>query len=331
MSVCYPLKLKPFLSERVWGGSGLSRFYSEKEAAGRPIGEVWTLCGSQPVVNGVHKGVSLDSLCAEFSELLPLGSDPAAGFPLLIKWLRAEQWLSVQVHPDDALASELSGIPGTRGKTEAWYVTEKVPGSELILGAAEGSSPEKIRSAEGADILPLLKRVSPECGSCLCINPGTIHALGPGITVLEVQQNSQITYRLYDWDRLGLDGKPRQLHKEEAAAAVSRGWKNNLAQNGASEVFTEGVQFPELLGRPLVSCAYFRMEIINGVTELCWNTPGSCPDIIIALSSGVNIELDGCAEELCEGESCVLAGGGRRAVLRLADGACAVRAAMPVC
>src|SRR5262249_52399588 len=137
----------------------------------------------------------------------------------LIKFLDAQQWLSVQVHPDDELAAKLEGEP--RGKTECWYVLDAVPGAQIVYGFAESMDAESFRKAIAERrVKDVLQYVSVAPGDFVFMPAGMVHALGPGLLIYELQQTSDITYRVYDWDRVGLDGKPRELHLEKALACT---------------------------------------------------------------------------------------------------------------
>lgn len=208
-----PLLLQPALKVKVWGGRRL-------EAAGiplpdaQPYGEAWVLHDSATVAQGPLAGRALGDLLPQYGAALAGPDvDPGAGWPLLAKLLDASAWLSVQVHPDDAWARRLENEP--RGKTEAWYVVAAEPGARLVRGVQPGCTREQLAAAIHAGALDeLLLHVPVRAGDALLLRAGTVHALGPGLLVYEVQQTSDRTYRLYDWGRRGLDGQPRPLHVE---------------------------------------------------------------------------------------------------------------------
>ncbi len=217
----YPLKLQPTLHVKVWGGRQLERLLNKPLPSAEPYGESWELHGGARVINGDLQGASLDQLTREHgAELLGMGSDPAAGFPLLAKFIDAGDWLSIQTHPNDEQAQALESQP--RGKTEAWIVLHAEPGAKLVIGLKPGSQRADLAAAIKQNRLEaLLDTVEVTAGDTLFMPANTIHALGPGILVYEIQQNSDITYRLYDWGRLGLDGKPRELHIEKGLAVAN--------------------------------------------------------------------------------------------------------------
>lgn len=320
----YPLIFKPYLAPRVWGGKALARLCPSVSQAAEPIGEVWTVGGSQEVANGFYTDLTLDELYRRFPRRLGnIGHDAEARFPLLIKWLRAEHWLSVQVHPSDSLALLLSGS-SAQGKEEAWYVTESNPGAELILGVHPHSCCCEFLRTSGAEMLRFLSKIKPTVGDCLCLKPGLIHALGPGITVLEVQQNSDLTYRLYDWERLGLNGQPRQLHTKEAAAVLRNCWSVNLSKNekpGPSEQC-----FPPTLGQVLLRAEHFRLELLKAEQGIiAWLTDPLFPEIIVCTQGTLQVSLHGKSERLRNGQACLLTAGSVSAQLSFEPAGQAVR------
>ncbi len=211
----YPLLLDPALHVKVWGGRRLADVMGKTLASAQPYGEAWEMHDSARIVNGALCDRTLGDLLDVFgADLIGKLSDPGEGVPLLVKLIDATDWLSVQVHPNDAQAYQLEGEP--RGKTEAWYVIASEPDSRLVIGVQPGTTRAQMATAIRENRLePLLVYADVAPGDVLYIPAGTIHALGPGILIYEIQQSSDTTYRLYDWGRLGLDGSPRQLHVEK--------------------------------------------------------------------------------------------------------------------
>ena len=208
----YPLKLQPALHVKVWGGRMLEEALNKRLPTADPYGESWELHDTVSVTNGPLAGTTLGELTQRYgAALIGDGNDPSEGFPLLAKFIHASQWLSIQVHPDDRQARELEGDP--RGKTEAWVILQAAPGAKLVIGLEPGTSREQMAEAIRRNALePLLVYAEVEAEDVLYIPANTVHALGPGLLIYEIQQASDITYRLYDWGRLGLDGMPRDLH-----------------------------------------------------------------------------------------------------------------------
>lgn len=212
MSELYPLKLRPALHVKVWGGRRLADMMGKRLPTAEPYGESWELHDSAVIANGPLRGNNLGDLARQYgAELLGRGNDPSAGFPLLAKLIDASDWLSIQVHPDDEQALSLEGEP--RGKTEAWVILHAEPGAQLVIGLKPGTTRELVAQAIRRNQLEaLLVYAQVATGDVLYMPANTIHALGPGLLIYEIQQASDVTYRLYDWGRLGLDGLPRELH-----------------------------------------------------------------------------------------------------------------------
>lgn len=215
MSVLSPFALAPFFSPRPWGRQNLSAWYSADvlPRATEPIGEAWLTGPSCIAAGGGVDGLDLRTIAARHTEAL-LGEWRAENeFPLLLKLLFPDGKLSVQVHPDDAQAQKM-GEP--RGKTECWYVVEAEPGAAVACGLKSGVAPEQMRSAVADGSLEdLLQMVPVSKGDMVFVDAGTVHAIGPGVTLLETQQTSDTTFRLYDY------GRPRELHLDNGIA-VSR-------------------------------------------------------------------------------------------------------------
>lgn len=217
----YPLQFKPDFKEKIWGGRSLEPYYNLPDGK---IGEAWIISdhphGSTQIENGAYKGKTLYELMSDSRTSLQalLGTNGAKQklnrFPLLIKLLDCNDDLSVQVHPDD----DYEKLPaGELGKTEMWYVLQSRPGAQIIYGLKDDFSIDQMEEAIRQDrLLDGLKSVHPEPGDSFYIPAGTVHALGKGVVVAEIQQNSDTTYRLYDYNRPGLDGKLRELHIEDS-------------------------------------------------------------------------------------------------------------------
>ncbi len=206
----YPMKLIPIPRQMIWGGNGLKNKYN-KFTDMNNIGESWELtCRSEArsvVANGEYAGT-------ELSSLLHCGND----FPLLIKFIDACDKLSVQVHPDDNVTDE-NGYP--LGKTEMWYIIDAAEGAHIIYGISDNVTlPEFEENIKNGNLNSCLKEVYVKPGDCYFIPAGQVHAIGKGILLAEIQQNSDTTYRLYDYDRLDKDGNPRELHIKKALNVI---------------------------------------------------------------------------------------------------------------
>ncbi|MBL8860501.1 MAG: class I mannose-6-phosphate isomerase [Planctomycetes bacterium] len=211
-----PLRFERHTFEKVWGGRRLAPFLG-LPGSDRPWGESWEVCDRDEapsvVRDGPLTGTRLRDLVARRGVELLGHARPAAGgrFPLLVKFLDTAAPLSVQVHPS------ASDPAGGEAKTEAWCFLDAAPDAQVWLGLAPGTAPDALRRAAGsAQIVPLLAAWPARPGECALVRGGTVHAIGAGVLLLEVQDNSDTTHRLYDWDRPGLDGRPRPIHVESA-------------------------------------------------------------------------------------------------------------------
>ena len=217
----YPVKFAPIYKEMVWGGTRLAQMFNRTLPSSK-VGESWDIScrpGEMGIIeNGPYTGESFENYIGK-SKAKILGTRLAncEKFPLLVKIIDANDALSIQVHPDDAQARQRGGEDG--GKSEMWYVLNPPHDGKLIIGLKPGISREKLAEAyENGTVEDCINYLPVAVGDIINIPAGLVHALTPGIIVAEVQQNSDITYRLYDYNRLGLDGKPRPLHVEDALA-----------------------------------------------------------------------------------------------------------------
>ncbi len=235
----YPLLLEPRLHRRLWGGRRLAGWLGDLgalPASGpehEPIGEAWLVGADNVVTNGPSRGETLGELAARQGAAL-VGEGPLARYgavvPLLAKLIDAEQDLSVQVHPDDAYALREHAGSGHLGKSEAWYVLEAAPGAGVLRGFLEPQTPAAVRAAALGGTLPDLMRRLPAGPGTVVVNPaGTVHAIGGGCLIFEIQQASDLTYRLYDYGRVGADGVPRELHLDRALAVADLGGDGGTA------------------------------------------------------------------------------------------------------
>ena len=221
----YPLKFRPILKSMVWGGEKIAPFKSISTDQ-HNIGESWELSGvkgnESVVANGEYAGRTITDLIQEFKDKLIGKSNygkTGDQFPLLVKFIDAKQDLSIQVHPNDELAARRHN--GSKGKTEMWYVVETDPGAHLMAGLKKSITPEEyVERVNNNTITDVLEDFSLQKGDVFFLPAGRIHSIGSGSFIAEIQQTSDITYRIYDFGRLGLDGKPRELHTELAKDAI---------------------------------------------------------------------------------------------------------------
>ncbi len=255
----YPLTFKPIFKERVWGGRKLEQLYRKPLPPGRPIGESWEISdrpGDVSVIaNGSLAGRDLHWLMDNHPEELlgPAGQSPKR-FPLLVKILDAQEKLSLQVHPPAAKAVELGGEP----KTEMWYIADALPGAELYVGLRHGVRRDEFeRKCGDGTVAECFHRVGVKPGDVMFLPSGRVHAIGAGLVIFEIQQNSDTTYRVFDWNRVGLDGKPRELHLSESLASIDfEDFEPSLV--GHVRQAQDSIQI-----RPLVNDPLFKVDALS--------------------------------------------------------------------
>lgn len=249
MKLAAPIVFEPLYMERVWGGRKLETLFGKPLPSGAIIGEAWELVDreeAQSVVHcGVLRGKTLNELWTQYRESVfgARYANAGARFPLLFKLLDAAEKLSVQVHPPAAVAPELKGEP----KTEMWYVADAEPGADMYAGLTAGATREGFEKAlSTGHCADLLHRIPTRAGDCIFIPSGRVHAIGGGNVIVEVQQNSDTTYRVFDWNRTGLDGKPRALHIAESMRSIDFDDHEPELQPPGND--------------PLVQCEYFAIN-----------------------------------------------------------------------
>ena len=216
----YPYALEPTETPAIWGGDALVRHFGKVGDADVKIGESWECWDTNSVKNGPLAGCTVAALRAELGSHLLGNLDPSRIFPVLTKIIDARDWLSVQVHPNDAYAQRVEHQPN--GKTECWYIFSAEPDSELVLGWTHDTSrAEYERRVADGSLGDILRRVPVKAGETFYLPSGTLHAIGKGIILFETQQASDLTYRIFDWNRLGADGKPRELAVQKAADVLT--------------------------------------------------------------------------------------------------------------
>ena len=216
------LRFAPIYQTRVWGGRALEAALGRSLPPVDPIGESWELVdrpeAQSVVAEGPMAGLSLRSLLERQAAAIMGPAWPAQRpFPILVKWLDCRERLSLQVHPPSSVAGELRGEP----KTENWYIAETAPGSRLIVGLRKGVTRARFEAAAGAGNLEeCVHSFNVAAGDSILVRSGQVHAIDAGNLILEIQQNSDTTYRVYDWGRVGLDGRPRQMHLAQSLRSI---------------------------------------------------------------------------------------------------------------
>lgn len=221
----YPIKFENIYFEKVWGGDEFKEFRSNVK--GGSIGESWDIAchsnGMSIAANGIFKGKSLKELIDEFGEDIVGSNVDKDNFPLLVKLINSKDYLSVQVHPNDEYAKEYEN---QQGKTEAWYIMSACEGSNLIVGTNGCTKEQFIDAIKNNKVEDCLNFVNVKQGDCFLINSGLVHAIGKGLVILEVQQNSDVTYRVYDY------GRDRELHIDKSLDVIDfNGKAINLSKN----------------------------------------------------------------------------------------------------
>lgn len=304
-----PFRPVPLARERVWGGT---RFGPPGML---PIGELWLAGPSLVVADGPYAGQTLDALASELGPAL-IGSaaplDPGPRFPLLLKLLDPAAWLSVQVHPNDTAARRLAG-PDAVGKTEAWYVLEAEPGAQLLAGARPGVREVDLRTAirGGAATTGFLVRHPVTAGDVVLVPAGTLHAIGPGLLLYELQQPSDLTYRVDDWGRPASRARP--LHTQEALASVAPRSRPTVRS-------TVG-------GGRVVACRHFTLDIFDAPASL--GPAGRTVQLVTAVGAPAEMAGTGWSERLEPLETIVVPAAAGAWELRPGPGGRALVAGLP--
>lgn len=282
----YPLRFEPIFTTNLWGGRRLPAYLNHTVPHNDPVGEAWVLSdvdGSPSrVAAGPLAGVTLrELLAADPARVVGAAKTPQGRFPLLLKFLDARQELSVQVHPNDEQAARLG--PGKFGKTEAWVVLDRDPAtSRLYAGFAEGVTASDFRTALAARTTPrTLHGFTPDAGDCVFLEAGTVHAIGADLFLFEVQQTSDITYRLYDWDRVDAKtNRPRELHVEAGLACA------DFRRGPCRPVVPAATEVGGVRREKLVACAHFTLERFTGAVPFRVGAANQCRAVVCVGGSG---------------------------------------------
>lgn len=280
----YPLKMQPVYKQYIWGGENLKKLYGKDTPNGNAA-ESWEVSchpnGLSTIANGKYKGQTLAQTVSILGKSI-LGKTISVDekFPLLLKILDANSKLSVQVHPEDDYA--MKNENGEKGKTEMWYVLDCKPGAELIYGFKDGITRDAFENAIKNNTLEgILNTVKVSKGDAFFIPAGTVHAIGEGIIIAEIQQNSDTTYRVYDYNRKDKEGNTRELHIEKALDVAKI--ESTQGKEKAEGIVTfEGENTRTLLA----SCQYFNFEKVEIKEKFSENTMGRMEVIVVAEGSG---------------------------------------------
>lgn len=290
MEKLYPLKLSHISKTPIWSGSRLIREWA-KSSPSDLLGESWELSVREGdvslVQNGALCGKTLFELIDEYGDSLT-GGFGASDFPLLVKLIDAADDLSVQVHPDDEYAAR---VENDRGKTEIWYILDADEDARIVFGLRTGVTPEELSAAlRSGDPSGVLNYIPVRAGECYFIPAGLAHAIGKGVLIAEVQQNCDLTYRLYDYARLGKDGRPRELHVEKGLEVLKI----------FDEAQIDEIRYSRAGARrcadSLADCEYFSLSRVSATAEgilIPYENTGSMRHLLC---------IDGEGELLCDGE-----------------------------
>ena len=301
----YPLLFEPIYMEIMWGGNLLSEHLGRKlpERPG-PIAESWEIVDREDaesiVENGPLAGTSIRTLLDNFGTSVA-GElySPGTRFPLLVKLIDAGKRLSLQVHPDEESCRELEGA---EPKTEMWYVLAAEPHAKIIAGLTPCCTTYKFSECVGTDKIEECLQVFPSVpGDAFFIKAGTVHAIGAGNLLLEIQQNSNTTYRISDWGRVGLDGKPRELHIEQALQCINFSDRTSPRIAGASDTAAHNRKFP------IVNmCPHFQVDELRLVGQWVDATQGTTLHLITAVTTPVTVVGKGGSLVVDRGRTCLI-------------------------
>ena len=300
-----PVRLAPVFMPRIWGARNLSSMFPGRSEESEPIGEAWLTGNECRLATGEFAGRTLGEVWPELPEEWTgtrLRGLPR--IPLLVKFIFPEEKLSVQVHPDDTYAEQHEAAAGGSGKTEMWYVVAARDGAKLRVGLRPEVTPESFRrSIADGTVEDCLESVAVETGDAVFVPAGTVHTICPGVVLCEIQQHSDITYRVFDYDRVGLDGQPRPLHIRQALNVMRFGEQSGgrcepvrISRGAITETF-------------FAACQYFAAERWNFHERIAAVTSPEHFDLLIFLDGRGRIEFADSAEGYAPAEVWLLPAG----------------------
>lgn len=307
MADVYPLLCSPVLKSKIWGGRKLEKLFGLQLPAGEKIGEAWMAAdlpeGSSTILNGPKQGHSLAEVTRQWGEALigpAWANKPTEGrFPLLIKFLDAQDDLSVQVHPDAEDCAQY--FPGAYSKDESWLTLDSEPDGAILLGFEEEADLGDFdRLLKSNEVTRIIRSLSVEPGDFFRVAPGTVHALGKGVVILEIQEPSDTTFRIYDYGRLGDDGKPRDLHLDEARKVMRFG-PNQLPQPEREQARRDWG-----LWEMLVDVPAYRIERIRPVSSLRWEVNNASVQVLMLTNGSLTLSAAGMSLPLLKGAVVIL-------------------------
>ncbi len=282
----YPLVIEPKETQAIWGGDALVNQFGKPGDPKEKLGESWECWDENRIVNGEYAGKTIAELRTTLGTQLMGNLDTHRLFPILTKIIDARDWLSVQVHPDDGYAQRIEHQQN--GKTECWYILSAQPDAQLVLGWTEDTTrAEYERRVKDGTLGDILRKVAVKAGETFYLPAGSLHAIGAGIVLFETQQASDLTYRIFDWNRTGPDGKPRQLHVDKAADVLNY----HRGTRAAVEPLT--YRLDNMERTLLIADRRFTVEHIVARTEPSSISTDDRPVIIMALERPLEISVNG--------------------------------------
>jgi len=305
----YPLKFYEIYKPKIWGGRRMEQVLGKSLPAGAGIGESWEISDHfddvSVIRNGALEGATLRETWRRDAQAVlgkAFGKRQFQYFPLLVKFIDASEILSVQVHPDDAYAKKYDPN-GDEGKHEAWYILDAAPGARLVAGVKEGVTKGDFkRMLEEGRVEECLHSFKVKAGDLIHIAPGTVHAIGSGILLCEIQQTSDATYRIWDWGRMGSDGRPRPLHMDHALEVIDfeRGPVKPLAACGTTEGEAEQCV--------LDKCEFFVVERVSAEKRFTEASPPERFHVLVCIEGGGSILADGDRHAYSKGDTMLVPG-----------------------
>jgi mannose-6-phosphate isomerase len=293
-----PFRIEPIFSPRIWGSRSLAPLFPGRTNLAEPIGEAWLTGVDCRVATGPFAGKTLGQAWREMPvEWRGEKFREAGDFPLLLKFIFPQEKLSIQVHPDDAYAAQYEKAAGGRGKTEMWHIVSAEPGAKVLIGLKPGVDRQKFLAAlNGQTLEDLFLAHAAQTGDTFFIPAGTPHTIGPGMVICEVQEYSDLTYRVYDYGRVDAQGKPRELHIEKALQVMDLGPPKggkvrplSIAEDGANQTL-------------LATCPYFRSERWELLRTLPAKSARTCFELLVVLAGSGHIPSERATEMYSAGE-----------------------------
>ena len=305
----YPYVLDPKLAPAIWGGDELVTEFGKRGDAGVKLGESWECWDANTVADGPLAGEASPTCARSWDRNCWAISIRQRIFPVLTKIITAHDWLSVQVHPDDAYAQRVEHQ--ANGKTECWYVFSAEPDAQLVLGWTRDTSREEYerRVADGT-LGEILRKIPVKAGDAVYIPAGTVHAIGAGIVLFETQQASDLTYRMFDWNRVGADGKPRELHIGKAADVL------DYHEGTAGTLVQIPYHFEGLDRVALIADRRFVVERITASSDPASIATNGRPLIVMSLDAPLDVACDGVAIALTPYQTALIPAAAQRCTVR---------------